>query len=68
VDRLLPRIHDRERALPEILDQVDARIERDGLDALDPRRGGDLAGFRRFELAAALNRLRTLRVKGPSHG
>jgi predicted ABC-class ATPase len=59
---------DGERALPEILDQVDARIERDGLDALDPRRGGDLAGFRRFELAAALNRLRTLRVKGPSHG
>jgi hypothetical protein len=28
----------------------------------DPSRPGDLAAFRRFELAAALNRLRSLRV------
>ena len=45
------------------LDIVDALLERDGLDLLDPRRVGDLAEFRRFELAAALNRLRTLRVE-----
>ena len=45
------------------LDIVDALLERGGLDLLDPRRVGDLAEFRRFELAAALNRLRTLRVE-----
>jgi hypothetical protein len=32
------------------------------LDALDERLVGDLAAFRRFEVAAALNRLRSLRV------
>jgi hypothetical protein len=44
------------------LDAVDSMLEEGGLDALDSRRVGDLAQFRRFELAAALNRLRTLRV------
>ncbi|MEQ9400163.1 MAG: ABC-ATPase domain-containing protein [Longimicrobiales bacterium] len=48
--------------VPELLDRVEAAVEREGLDALDPRRPGDMAAFRRFELAAALNRLRTLRV------
>jgi predicted ABC-class ATPase len=44
------------------LDAVDSMLEEGGLDALDSRRVGDLAQFRRFELAAALNRLRTLKV------
>ena len=44
------------------LDAVDSMLDEGGLDALDSRRVGDLAQFRRFELAAALNRLRTLRV------
>ena len=39
-----------------------SRIAVDGLDALDRRSVGDLARFRRYELAAALNRLRTLQV------
>jgi hypothetical protein len=39
-----------------------ADIDRAGLDVLDRRPAGDLARFRRYELAAALNRLRTLRV------
>jgi predicted ABC-class ATPase len=51
------------RGLPEILDRVEARIRSDGLDVLDPRGVGNLAEFRRFELAAALNRTRSLRVK-----
>ncbi|HZU05404.1 MAG TPA: ABC-ATPase domain-containing protein [Chloroflexota bacterium] len=51
---------DGRRTLAEILDLTLAAIEREGLDLLDRRRAGDLAGFRRFELAAALNRLRTL--------
>ena len=44
------------------LDIVESMLEQGDLDVLDPRRVGDLAEFRRFELAAALNRLRTLRV------
>lgn len=45
------------------LDAIDDLIEGADLDVLDPRGVGDLAAFRRFELAAALNRLRTLRVE-----
>ena len=55
---------DGRRTLPEILDAVIADVDRDGLDALDRRSVGDLVRFRRHELAAALNRLRTLRVTG----
>ena len=46
----------------EALDAVDRLLEQDGLDGLDPRRPGNLFSFRRHELAAILNRLRTLRV------
>ena len=38
-------------------------VEEEGLDALTPHPMGDLAAFRRFELVAALNRLRTLKVR-----
>jgi len=48
--------------LPEILDRVMADIESEGLDTLSNLPEGDLVLFRRFELAAALNRLRTLKV------
>ncbi|MCG6956029.1 MAG: ABC-ATPase domain-containing protein [Gemmatimonadetes bacterium] len=50
------------RTVTEILDAVDAMVAADGLDALDGRLPGDLAAFRRHELAAALNRIRSLRV------
>jgi len=49
--------------LAAALDVVDAAIEARGLDAVQGRPAGDLARFRRFELAAALNRLRSLRVR-----
>ncbi len=49
--------------LPEILDRVIADIESQGLDILANLPEGDLVIFRRFELAAALNRLRTLKVR-----
>jgi len=49
-------------ALPEILNRVMADIESEGLDILTTLPQGDLVVFRRFELAAALNRLRTLRL------
>ena len=53
---------DGSRPLAEVLDLVLTDIDRDGLDVLDSRRTGDLARFRRHELAAAINRLRTLRI------
>ncbi|MEM6450438.1 MAG: ABC-ATPase domain-containing protein [Cyanobacteria bacterium P01_D01_bin.105] len=60
---------DGRRSLRQILELVMEDIERNGLDTLaigldteNPRISGDLAKFRQFELAAAINRLRTLRV------
>jgi predicted ABC-class ATPase len=46
----------------EILVLISGMIEEGGLDVLDERLVGDLAMFRPLEFAAALNRLRTLRV------
>ena len=64
---------DGKKSLKETLDLVMEDIERGGLDTLTvglepthPRLSGDLAEFRRFELAAAINRLRTLRIN-PIH-
>jgi predicted ABC-class ATPase len=51
------------RTLPEILNGVMADLESQGLDILSHLPEGDLVLFRRFELAAALNRLRTLKVR-----
>lgn len=56
------RYIDGRRPLDEILDAVMDDIAGGGLDVLDARRVGDHALFRRLELAAALNRLRTLDV------
>ncbi|MEO0854854.1 MAG: P-loop domain-containing protein, partial [Cyanobacteria bacterium J06648_11] len=58
---------DGKRTLAELLDLVMEDIDRGGLDALAEdgspwgnRKAGDWARFRRFELAAAINRLRTV--------
>ena len=48
--------------LREGLEAVIARIDSEGLAALDSRAPGDLAEFRLHELAATLNRLRSLRI------
>ncbi len=60
---------DHKMPLSQVLDRVMEDIKRGGLDALAiglaPERpfiSGDLAEFRRFELAAAINRLRTLQI------
>ncbi|MDJ0716967.1 MAG: ABC-ATPase domain-containing protein [Prochloraceae cyanobacterium] len=53
---------DKKRTLPEILDLVMGDIDSYGLDVLTNFPQGDLALFRRFELAAALDRLRSLKV------
>lgn len=52
-----------ERSISEILDVVDDRLDREGLPSLLPYPAGDRARTRRHELAAALNRLRTLQVR-----
>lgn len=62
------RFADGERTLSEILDLVERAFDEEGLDPLDPfhrsgRHPGALARPRRFEIAAAINRMRTLRVR-----
>ncbi|UCF30769.1 MAG: ABC-ATPase domain-containing protein [bacterium] len=54
--------------LSELLDTLGREIDSRGLDFLTDRPMPDLAEFRRFELAAALNRLRTLAVQFPRKG
>ncbi len=56
------RYMDGRQPLSEVLNRVMDDIAARGLDSLAPFPSGDLAMFRRFELAAALNRLRTLEV------
>ena len=51
------------RDITGVIAAVMDEIERKGLDALDRRQPGDYVAFRPYELAAALNRLRTLKVK-----
>ena len=62
---------DGERTLAELLDGLEARFDRDGLDPLDPfhrpgQHPGRYARPRRFEVAGAINRLRSLRVRPTS--
>jgi predicted ABC-class ATPase len=52
-----------DHSVGEIVHAVEEAIHQDGLDAIDPRRSGEYAAFRALELAAALNRLRTLKIK-----
>ena len=51
-----------QNTLPCILDKVMEDINSKGLDILSHFPQGDLVIFRRFELAAAINRLRSLKV------
>jgi predicted ABC-class ATPase len=51
---------DGKQPLPDILDRIMTDIERQGFDHLTSFPEGDFAVFRRFELAAAINRWRNL--------
>ena len=53
---------DGHRPLRETIDHLVAEIHENGLQVLDPNQRGGLAGFRGLELAAALNRLRSLHI------
>jgi hypothetical protein len=54
---------DGKRTLREITSLVMMDIARDGLDVISTRISGSYAEFRKIELAAAINRLRTLEVE-----
>ena len=58
------QIADGRRTLPQILDALDAILDDEGPEALSPRSypAGDLVRPRRHEVAAALNRVRSLRI------
>ena len=65
------RFFDGERTLSQALDAIDALLDTEGLDILDPfhhpeEHPGNLARPRRYELAAAINRLRTTRMRNPT--
>ena len=55
---------DGRRTMREALTGLMEELRRRGLETIDDRQPGDLAKFRIYELAAALGRLRTLRVHG----
>jgi len=63
------RLMNGEHSLGEVLDALEALLDSEGLDLLDPFGGGEghnpgnFARPRRFEIAAAINRLRSLRVR-----
>jgi predicted ABC-class ATPase len=52
-----------DHSLAAVVEAVMAEITQKGLDALDHRQVGDYVVFRPYELAATLNRIRTLRVQ-----
>ncbi|MBW1898630.1 MAG: ATPase, partial [Deltaproteobacteria bacterium] len=57
------RYMDGKITLREVLEKVMNDLAEKGLDILPPWLTGDLASFRIFELAAAINRMRTLKMK-----
>jgi len=59
--RRTARRMDGKLGLAELVEQADAWLDTEGIDALDRPAAYDLARPRRFELAAALNRWRQLR-------
>ncbi|MDY6959783.1 MAG: ABC-ATPase domain-containing protein, partial [Halobacteriota archaeon] len=60
---LATKYMDEKKTLREIVEMVLDDIRKDSLERLDSRPVGDLAEFRELELASAINRLRTLRVR-----
>jgi len=62
------RFMDGRATLRQVLDALEEFFDQEGLDALDPfhrpgRHPGNFARPRKFEVAAAINRLRTVRMK-----
>lgn len=60
---MVHRLMDGSKSLREAVYRVIDRVENVGLDTMSNRHMGDLASFRALELAAAINRLKKLRIK-----
>jgi predicted ABC-class ATPase len=56
------RLADGRRTVAELVKAVDALVQQHGLDVLQSFQTGDRSWARPYEVAAALNRLRTLRI------
>jgi hypothetical protein len=54
---------DGKKTLADIVDLVLKEVQEKGLEGLSAKPVGDFAAFRKLELAAAINRLRTLGVR-----
>ncbi|MGH0029474.1 MAG: ABC-ATPase domain-containing protein [Myxococcota bacterium] len=68
IHRAVERWIDDATPLPEVLDAIEDWLDHEGLDGLDPfhrpdHHPGSYARPRRFEIAGAIGRLRTLRVR-----
>ncbi|MBU8906854.1 ABC-ATPase domain-containing protein [Desertibacillus haloalkaliphilus] len=64
--RYLSKGKNKHESLPKMLDDLYTQLEKDGLDMISPFAGkhpGDLVLPRKVEVAAAINRLRTLQVQ-----
>ncbi|WP_240375384.1 ABC-ATPase domain-containing protein [Bacillus piscicola] len=62
-------VYDKNAALSDILHFLDEQVSEKGLDEVSPFKGrhpGDMAMPRKYEVAAAMNRHRALRVDNPS--
>jgi len=60
---ILKKYMDGEKSLSALLDLVEKDLDAKGLDIVCPHLRGDYARPRRFEVAAAVNRLRTLKCR-----
>jgi hypothetical protein len=56
---------DDRRSVRDLVDLIAAVVQQQGLEAVQPYLAGDRAWARPLEVAAALNRLRTLRITVP---
>ncbi len=66
LSRLSRGLCDGRRSLPELLDEIEADLLQGDIDEITEPTFGDRAEARRFEVAAAINRLRSLRIVGDS--
>jgi predicted ABC-class ATPase len=60
---LVHRLMDSSKSLADAVEKVMERVNGVGLDTLSGRMMGDLASFRAYELAAAINRMKKIKVK-----
>jgi hypothetical protein len=65
VKLLRSRLLDGQRSMRELMEALDEELASGGLEALTGTQFGDRALPRRYEIAAAINRLRGLRVRAP---